>query len=62
MLLIPVRRRITDIPLYMLDLATAAEASPTSFDLPRRMLWARVLRVSRGYVYDRQLRIFEIRT
>lgn len=48
MLLIPVRIRIMDKPLYMLDLETAADASPTSLVFPRRTLWARVLRVSSG--------------
>lgn len=46
----PVRSRMMDKPLYMLDLETAADASPTSLVLPRRTLWARVFRVSSGYV------------
>lgn len=50
MLLTPVRIRMMEMPLYMLDLATAREASPISFVLPSKTLCARVLRVSRGYV------------
>lgn len=41
-----VRIKETDRPLYMLDLDTANEASPISFVLPKRILWARVFRVS----------------
>lgn len=48
MLLMPVRNRMIDMPLYMLDLETAAEASPTCLVFPSRTLCARVLRVSRG--------------
>ena len=48
MLLTPVRIRIIDKPLYMLDFATATEASPISFVLPSKTLCARVLRVSSG--------------
>ena len=48
MLFTPVRIRMIDSPLYMLDLATAADASPTSLVFPSKTLWARVLRVSRG--------------
>lgn len=48
MLLTPVRMRMIERPLYMLDLATAIEASPISLVLPSKTLCARVLRVSRG--------------
>lgn len=48
MLFTPVRIKMIDSPLYMLDLATAADASPTSLVFPSNTLWARVLRVSRG--------------
>lgn len=45
-----VRAIITDRPLYIPDLGTAADASPISFDLPSRTLCARVFLVSMGYV------------
>lgn len=48
MLFTPVRIRMIERPLYMLDLATAAEASPTSEVFPSSTLWARVFLVSSG--------------
>ena len=48
MLLTPVRIRIIERPLYMLDLATAADASPTSEVFPSSTLCARVFLVSSG--------------
>lgn len=38
MLLTPVLMRMIERPLYMLDLATAMEASPISFVLPSKTL------------------------
>ena len=52
MLLMPVRNRMIDKPLYMLALETALDASPISSVFPRRTLCARVLRVSNGYVWS----------
>lgn len=57
MLLMLVRSMMIDRPLYMLDLATATDASPISLDLPSSTLCARVFRVSSGYVYIREKKV-----
>ena len=48
MLFTPVRMRMIESPLYMLDLATAADASLMSLVFPSNTLCARVFRVSSG--------------